>query len=100
MIGIERITEHVTAFPHVVLAQLLSSGLGVMAADAQRRELLKRRIEIAAALNGGAMIDDSSGLNSANLQACLTKWVFSQFVPAQPLPSLRRVRPGCHSSPN
>jgi hypothetical protein len=43
------------------------------------------------------VIDDGSGLNSTDLQACLAKGVLAQFKPAQPLPSLCRVRPHSHS---
>jgi hypothetical protein len=86
---IERIAEHIAALDQVNLACLLSAALSVVASSAQRCELLERRKRIAATLDRSPMIDHGRRLNSTDLKACLTKRVFLEFVPAQPLPTLR-----------
>jgi hypothetical protein len=96
VIRIKRVAEDIAAFAQPILAHLLGARLRVVATLAQRGEFIEMRKWIASALDWGAVIDDGSGLESADLKACLAKWVLAQFKPAQPLPSLRRVWPNCH----
>jgi hypothetical protein len=99
MIRIERVPEDVAANAKVIFAQLLGPGLAVMAALAERCELIEVWKRIATAPDWSPMINNGSGLNSTDLKACLTKRVFPEFVPAQPLPTPRCVRPLSHPSP-
>ena len=67
MIGIERIAEHVATLNHVVLAELFAACFLVVTTLAQRRELIERRVRLAAGVDRCAMIDHSGGLDAADL---------------------------------